>query len=414
MQRAKDLFRFLEAAKRTRSGNFRESIALSFGREIICESRAQFDWWEEFTNALKTREIRTDDFGIRDLFETFVEGGREMAQSWGPNNGASGGVSLIEAAGAIGSSDFSHITGQIVYAELIGKLTPEDYPFQQLIPTQQTQFNGEKIAGIAGLGDMAGVVPEGQQFPFVGTTEDWIETPVTTKRGFIVPITKEAIFFDRTGQLLAEAGAVGDSLMLNKEKRAIDCLIDQNTQAHRYKWRGTSYETYNASSPWGNITTGNALVDWTDIDNANQTLNAITDPNTGEPVVVEADTLICCKSLEMTANRIKNATEITVTTPGFATSLNPNQTRQANPMSGAYNVVTSRQLAARLSLDTDWFYGSPSKYAAYMENWGITVVEAPTNNSDDFNRDIVSKFKCSERGQYAVKQPRVMSKCTVA
>jgi hypothetical protein len=43
-----------------------------------------------------------------------------------------------------------------------------------------------------------------------------------------------------------------------------------------------------------------------------------------------------------------------------------------------------------------------------MENWPITVTQAPAGNADDFNRDIVAKYKCSERGQYAVIEPRVM------
>jgi hypothetical protein len=165
-------------------------------------------------------------------------------------------------------------------------------------------------------------------------------------------------------------------------------------------------------------------VDWTDIDLANQTLNGIIDPWTGEPVAITADTLICTKQLEMTALRIRNASEITVSsgtithTGGYPTSGNPEEThsltatRLANPVGGAFTVMTSRLLAARLGTDTTWFYGSPRKYAKYMENWPITVTQAPAGNSDDFNRDVVSKFKCSERGQYVVVQPRVMTTCT--
>ena len=112
---------------------------------------------------------------------------------------------MHEASGAITSSDFSNITGQIVYTRLMQDLTPEDFPFQNLIPNQPTQFDGEKIAGIANLGDLAEVVAENEDYPLMGLNQDWIETPQTKKRGFIVPITKEAIFFDRTGDLLRKA-----------------------------------------------------------------------------------------------------------------------------------------------------------------------------------------------------------------
>ena len=35
---------------------------------------------------------------------------------------------------------------------------------------------------------------------------------------------------------------------------------------------------------------------------------------------------------------------------------------------------------------------------AYMENWPITVVQAPANSEAEFNQDIVARFKASERG----------------
>jgi hypothetical protein len=412
MLRGIQIARDLAALHRDRKPNYRESMTLSPGRVIQFHNTQHRNWWEGFCRDLKAGAIRPDEFRFRDLFEALVKDGREMVESWNPQYGPDAGAPLQEAAGAVASSDFPNIGGQILFTALMQDLRPEDMKFQSLIPTQQTPFSGEKIPGIGGLGDMAEVVPENTDYPIVGVNEDYIETPATTKRGFIVPITKEALFFDRTGLLLQKARAVGESLRLNKEKRAIDCLIDENTTAHRYKWRGTTYATYQTTTPWDNVTASNALVDWTDIDNINQTFNGLVDPNTGEPVSVEFTTLIVTKALEMTANRIKNATEITIHSDGYPTSGPVTATKTGNPVS-PYNVVSSALLAARLATDTDVFAGDPSKYAKYMENWGITVTQAPAGNSDDFNRDIVMKFKCSERGQYAVVEPRAMGKSTV-
>lgn len=412
--RANEFARFLEAAKRDKTPKYREYFPLRHGMRVLCESKSQMDWWEQFTEALAKGHLKPSEFSFRELYESLVPNGREMIESWNPKYGPDSGAPLTEAAGAITASDFSNISGQIMYTATLESLTPEDYPFQALIPTQSTPYDGEKIPGITGLGDQAAIVPENQAFPYAGVGEDWIETPQTTKRGFIVPITKEALFFDRTGLLLKQASAVGEALTLNKEKRAIDCVIDENTTAHRYKWRGTTYATYQTTSPWDNVTAANALVDWTDIDNCDQTLNGITDPNTGEPVVVEADTLIVTKSLEQTAKRIVNATEVHVITPGYATTGNPNVTKVNNPMASKYKIVSSRLLASRLATDTDYFYGRPSKAFKYMENWPITVSQAPPGSSDDFRRDVVQQFKCSERGQFATIEPRVMSKSTVA
>ena len=78
-------------------------------------------------------------------------------------------------------------------------------------------------------------------YPHLGFGEDYIETPSTTKRGFIVPVTKEAIFFDRTHLVLSRAAEVGEMLGLNKEKRLIDLVIGVT---NNYKWKGTTYNTY--------------------------------------------------------------------------------------------------------------------------------------------------------------------------
>lgn len=408
-----DIARDLAALKRDRTSRFRERVNLSYGRYKLCESKGEYQWWEGFTQALEKGQIKPHEFSVRDLFEHLVPHGRELVNAFNPSYGPdAGNRELREAAGAVTSSDFSSITGQIVYSRMIESLTPEDTVFQNLLPTQSTRFSGERIPGITGLGDSAEVVAENENYPLVGVGEDYIDTPATTKRGFIVPVTKEAIFFDRTGMLLQKAGAVGESLRLNKEKRAIDCLIDENTTAHRYKWKGTTYASYQTTSPWDNTTASNSLVDWTDIDNAIQTLNGILDPHTGEPVMVSGDTIIVCESLLQTANRIVNATEIHVHSGGYATSGNLTETRAPNPYKGAFKVATSRLLAARLATDTHWFFGRPSKYAVYMENWPITVSQSPAGDPDDFNKDIVVKYKCSERGQYAVLEPRVMTNNT--
>jgi hypothetical protein len=404
---ASKIARDLSLLKREAKPQYREQLTLSRGRFIETTSVNHRNWWEGFVRDLESGHLKPQDFSIADLFENLVQDGHELRRLFDPRRGPTN--VLHEAAGAIVSSDFSSITGQIIYSMMMNDLKAEDFPFQGLIPTQSTQFDGEKIPGISNLGDLAEIVPENEDYPLMGTGEDYIETPSTKKRGFIVPITKEAIFFDRTGLILQKASQVGESLRLNKEKRAIDCLIDENTTAHRYKWRGTTYASYQTTTPWDNVTTSNALLDWTDIDAAEQTFNGIVDPNTGEPVMVEANTIIVTKQNEQAAMRVVNATEISLHVGGYAVTGNMSETKYPNPYRSKFRIVSSRLLGARAATDTDWWLGDPGKYARYMENWPITVTQAPAGDPDDFNRDIVTKYKCSERGQYAVIEPRVMN-----
>jgi hypothetical protein len=116
----------------------------------------------------------------------------------------------------------------------------EAFVISNLVETIPTRLDGEKIPGVGGLAAQDAVVHPGMPYPSLGFGEDYIETPSTTKRGYIVPVTKEAIFFDRTHLVLSRAAEVGELLGLNKEKRLLDLVIGAT---NNYKWLGTPYKT---------------------------------------------------------------------------------------------------------------------------------------------------------------------------
>lgn len=367
--------------------------------------------------AIEQKHLRPTDFSVRELAETFVDDGREWVQSLNPYKS---GVPLLEAGGAaVNTANFSNIFGQIAYTTTLEAFTDEEFLFSTLIPNEPTKFNGQKIPGMAKIGDEAEVVDEGQPYPIAGVSEDYIETPATKKRGLEVDVTREAIFFDNTGLLLTRCAEVGKYLGLNKEKRAIDCLIDENAGAvsmtaggHRYHWRGTSYASYQTSTPWDNVTATATLVDWTDMDEASQTLAAILDPFTGEPISNTPTDLVVTRQNLWIAQRIVNATEITVVTPGFATTGNPTETKARNPVNRVA-IHSTQLLAARMATDTTWYLGTVRRYARYMENWPLQVLQSDQNSEVGFTRDIVARYRADERGAYSVVEPRVMTKSTV-
>jgi len=383
--------------------------ALNYGRLVKLFEQTQ-EAPRLIREAFEAKELKPREFDLGKLFcECF--GYARFAE------GRSGALAtqLMEAAGAVSTLAFQNISGQIVYNAILDAYQSEDFVFTRLIPEVQTNLSGEKIPGITEIGDEALVVPEGEPFPVAGVSENWIQTPDTLKRGLVVPVTREAVFFDRTGLLLQRCSDVGKWLGVNVEKRAIDCVIDENTTAHRYNWRGNVIASYgdNASThTWDNLLASNALVDWTDIDGAEQQLNNLTDPFTGEPIVMDAKHLIVTKQLEATAYRILNATTIRVITPGFATSANPNQAEVDNPWRSKYQLVTSRLLAARLATDTSWFLGDVTKYAKRMVNWPLQTKQAPANSHDEFTRDIVQQYRVDERSAFAVVEPRAINKST--
>lgn len=371
-------------------------------------------FFENFQAGLDSGAVDLNDVSILDIFESFVEGGHEAVRSWDPRHGGGGTTmaQLMEESGGVTSGGFTRIAGQLMINSVLDGYNAEDNVFSKVVPTQSTMLSGERIPGISNIGDEATTVGEGQAYPLAGVSEDFIDTPQTTKRGLEVDVTKEAIFFDRTGQLKDRCSKVGAALALNKEKRIIDAMIDENVTAHRYKWKGTSYASYQSSTPYINLKSSNALVDWTNIDAAELIFSQLTDPYTGEPISVMPKHLVVTRQLLRTAQRIVSATEILTTTPGYATSANPNGAKWSNPYGSGYEILWSAQLAARLGTDTSWWVGDVTKYMKYMENWPITVVEAPSNSEAEFTRDVVYRVKASERGAAAVVEPRQMVKST--
>jgi hypothetical protein len=390
----------------TRAVNYRELKRLyeTMGSKEVCR---------HLRDSLANDHLRPEDFSLRDLAEATIPDGREFVRLLDPRSKA-GGIDLMEAADAVDTATFSNITGQIVFSKIMEGFSSDAFVASRMVENVPTRFSGEKIPGIGQMGDAAESIDEGKPYPNVGVTEDYIETPATTKRGMIVPVTKEAIFFDRTHLVLQRAGEVGEFLGLNKEKRLLDCLIDANVTDHRYKWRGAIYATYQTSAPWINVKSSNPLVDWTDVDAAEQLLANITDPNTGEPVLIMADTILVCPESLHAARRIVDATQIEqVDNQANAKTV---RTFAPNPMAGSYRVVSSRLLRSRLSAagqaTSNWYLGNFRKAFAYMENWPITVTQAPQNSEAEFTQDIMVRFKASERGAAATLEPRFVVKNT--
>lgn len=356
------------------------------------------------SEALEAGQLQPSDFSFRDMAEALIPSGAEWLRSIDPRS--QGGY--ISESSAVDTSAFANITGQIVYSSLLQAYMQPDFVFSRIIPDVPTVFNGEKIAGIGQAGDKNEAIGEGMPYPSVGLNEDYIETPATTKRGVKIPVTKEAIFFDRTNMILGRAAEVGNFLAYNKEVRLIDCVIGAT---NNHKWKGTAYNTYQTSTPWINVKTSNTLVDWTNVDGAEQTLYAIVDPNTGLPVTIPARHIVVNRAYMNAALRVTTAATIDVATPGYATSGNPTRTVAANPVAG-YQVVSSPYVNARQTAASQdaryWYLGDLSKAFGYMQNWPITVTQAPAGHPDDFDRDVVLQFKASERGAAAILNPRYM------
>src|SRR5262245_56266341 len=286
---------------------------------------------EHLSQSLREKHLRPEEFSIRDLAEALIPNGHHWVRQLDPRS--TSGVNVMETGDGVDVTAFLNVTGQVIYSRIMDAYTQDAFVMSRLVDTVPTRLDGEKIPGVSRIADQIEEVAPGMPYPHLGFGEDFIETPSTTKRGFIVPVTKEAIFFDRTHLVLTRAAEVGEVLGLNKEKRLIDLVVGVT---NNYKWKGTSYNTYQTSTPWINSLATNELVDWTNVDKAEQLFADILDPNTGEPVLVSGTTVLVMPAYRLAAQRVFNATHLTFTASGSSTA-----TVTANPVSN-YRVVDSR------------------------------------------------------------------------
>ncbi|MBR5626332.1 MAG: hypothetical protein IKW74_01765, partial [Thermoguttaceae bacterium] len=323
-----------------------------------------------------------------------------------------GAVTLTESFEGVDVTAFMNLTGQLVYSKILESYLSDIFTLSKIVSTIPTRLNGEKIPGTTGIKDANIEIPAGMPYPNMGFSEDYIETPSTTKRGLIVPVTREAVFFDRTHLILSRAAEVGELLALNKEKRIADMITGLSSI---YNWKGQSYDTYYAGTgddPWKNMLVSNELTDVTSVENAISVFSESLDPYTEEPILIEGDTILVMPKKQFTAYEVLRSQEILCVNNVLRTVASPFSRYKIVVSRIAYRQLTKSNPALADDFAKYWYIGNFSKAFAYMENWPITVTQSMSGSEADFSQDIIIRFKASERGTPAVLNPRYVVKCT--
>lgn len=371
---------------------------------------------------LQKKVFRPEDFSLRDLAESFV--GPGWVRSLNPLNTARyGAVPIQEAGDGVDISAFSNITGQILFTKILEGWQDATMIAENLFNTVQTEFDGEKLPWLShpySEGDQD--IHPGKPYPETAFGERFIQTPHTTKKGEIVSITKEMVYFDRPGQALTRANEIGKYVGYQKEQICLKVLLGL---VNNYNLNGTSYNTYLTAGSWVNSQSSAPLVDWTSINEAFVLFQNILDPDTSLPIVTEPKALFVMPARLFTARRITAATEVRSTSPSFAASPAADspgnvQMISGNPLPWSLEVFTS-PIAYQLLLNSGltaaqaqdyWYMGDFKRSLWYMQNWPLQLEQAPPNNIAMFERDLVVRVKASEKGYPVVDEPRYLVKMT--
>lgn len=353
-----------------------------------------------------------EDFSLEEAFKGLVPGGSDSFHMLNPKHG----VSLFESESALDLTAFSALTSRVIFTRVKEGYTSPEFIGSRVVQTIPSRLVRERMPGLGGVPDQfATAINELEDIPYATIDDEEIESVATEKRARILAISKEAIFFDRTGALGTVSAKLGEALGRRKEKRILDTmygLTSAPNQGVSYIYKGTTYGSYQTSTPWINDIASNALVAWDDVDECESLLGQMLDPTTGDPMDVMAKHALVMPAKRKTAETIFNAIQVQ-SVPALAAR--GNLTIASNPVAGiqyftsaqAYRQVIASGIAAANAANY-WLYGDLTKAFGYVENWPITVVRAPENSEAEFKQDIAARFKVSERGTPVVLEPRAV------
>lgn len=326
-----------------------------------------------------------------------------------------GGHQTFEAgSAAVQPSAFANInayqdaTGGLLEVRVLEAFHAPKFIGDQLMPTVQSSQRSELMPGVANIGDKAEVMTPGERHPRIQLSERYVETPKTIKFGLGIDVTREAVFYDLTSQVLKQAESLGDTLRLKKEKRQLQCFLGLT---NTYKYSGTSYNTYLTSGNWINKQQNN-LVDWTDVDNCLTLFSNMTDQETGERIDVTGP----YKILVMPSKLLAAKKMLTDTTIEARTNSAAVVAAGANPLNGLFegDVITS-PIAYQLLTESGisaadakqyWYMGQFSKSFEYKQNFPLRVQRVDANSYTMADQDLVLSVFADEMGVPAIIEPR--------
>lgn len=339
--------------------------------------------------------LKPENFSIRELWEALV-GSVYETLDFAAGNGRSGYHETAIREAPLDSTAFPTITGTLINAKVI-----EGYDIPAAIGESLTTMipSNKRDETFAGFDEPENVeeVKEGGEYQESTLMERYV-TGSSTKMGRIISLTEEMIMFDRTGQILTRAQRLGKRARLGKEKTIIDAVTEV---VQAYKPLGVATSMYTAAGY--TLRAGNPLIDWTDIDNAEQYLAEQADTQNSDPIDISgANVLLVPTALKATALQIVSATEVEYQNPVLAAPADFATRRSKNPVAGyvalSSPLVHQRQVnigsVATATAASNWWFGDFKEAFGWLQIWDLqTMRMSGQGTAVGFTRDIIENYK---------------------
>ncbi len=355
--------------------------------------------------AIKSKETKVSEISLLELAEGFL--GEDTVRRWRHSSG--GFQMLMEAGDPVNMRSFQNTIGGVAMAAMEEGYRKPTFIGEQLVTVVQTNKRQERIGFPGAIEGTDMNVAEGQELPTVGFSEQYIDTPETTKKGAFISVTREMVLADETRRVIEQAEHVGEFVGTQKEKKILKGILGIDNP---FSWNGTAYNTYQASTPWIN-SAQNVLVDHSNIEAAEVAISKMTDPVSGDPIMCMPDTIVVPPAKALTAERMATSPmlEVRTNTGGnIATQTNPYVKRYSGRVFSS-PLIHSLLVASGLT-DTqagqNWILGDTRGAFQYRQNWPLSLVPVGPNHQ----REAELQFKASERGVLVVREPRKVFKST--
>lgn len=334
-----------------------------------------------------------------------------------------GAFNYVEMQEAVESTAFPSATGVLIASKVIEGYNMPGMIGDDLVTVMPSRLKQERIVGFTSL-EGPQEVPEGGPYGESSFTEKYVTTD-TAKKGRILEVTEETVYFDQTGQILLRASRLGEMTREEREETILAGVVDVGSSAAGYKdvYRpsGTAEALYSAGNN-NYLATATPLVDWTDIDEALQYhADNVRDDRavTGErrPIIFVPKVLLTAQKKLATGARIMSATEVR-SQPAAADATNV--MISGNPMTSiarGLRVLSSPLLdylagvsGSNYNDADDWFIGDFQKQFIWQEIWPIQTFRAPETDDARFRRDVVARYKVRYYGGIAAIDERYVIK----
>jgi hypothetical protein len=371
--------------------------------------------FQDLNQGLAEGHIKPDEFSLRDLAThlTLVNGQPLGYEGMRLLEHRSDQVRLLESSGAVSTSAFRLVTHRIVDAAVIEGSRLPDTVVTPAIPVVSGRKRINEMPSPTlplAEGKRISDIQETEEYPVVSIYGQRVRTLPARKKGFQIPITREAVLEDDTGALLDAARQCGSIIAREIEHLILDFITGAIPNCVNERRSGDQSDQISNlfldSGRWANSAV-NPLVDWNDIDDSEAQLTLNTMPDTDGNAVLLRRVMLVTEQRMSNAWRVMNSIETRSGSGNITVAGNPLQQKNITLLAAPH--LRARHAAAGLNADQSlgrWYYGDLAQAFRYYQLWPTETREDP-QPADGVTRDIWMRFQVSEMGVPVCIQPRV-------